>query len=126
MSGGLPFWIIVLLCWSRSVQLTTCTSSLMPVFASYFFANAFQNAAVLSLEYSAATILIDFTGVPVPPEPDPVPPLQAVSASAKAAAAATNAVARFLIRSSYVLVGGGSCRGRDITIGGFLSLSGTV
>src|SRR3981189_1174595 len=116
MSGGLPFWIIVLLCWSRSVQLTTCTSSLMPVFASYFFANAFQNAAVLSLEYSAATILIDFTGVAVPPEPDPVPPLQAVSASAKAAAAATNPVARFLTRSSYVLVGVGRVEGATLLL----------
>src|SRR5258706_442753 len=47
-----------------SVQLTTCTSSLMPVFSSYFLANAFQNAAVWSLEYSAATILIDFTASP--------------------------------------------------------------
>src|SRR5258706_9819038 len=111
MSGGLPFWIIVLLCWSRSVQLTTCTSSLMPVVASYFLANAVQNAAVLSFEYSAATILIDFT---VAPDPlGPLPLLQLVSASARAAAAATSAVARFLIRSSYVLVGRGSVEGRD-------------
>ena len=39
-------------------QLTTCTSRSMPVLALYFSANCFQNAAVWSLEYSAATSLI--------------------------------------------------------------------
>jgi hypothetical protein len=48
----------------------------------------FQKAAVLSLEYSAATILILLTGAPPPPDPPavpaPVPPLHAVSASGPA------------------------------------------
>ncbi len=52
------FWIIVLDVWSMESQLTTCTSSSVPVFALYFSANCFQKAAVWSLEYSAATSLI--------------------------------------------------------------------
>ena len=59
MSGGLPFWIIVLLCWSMSSQLITWTSSFVPVFCWYFCAKSFQNFAVLLLEYSAATSLIE-------------------------------------------------------------------
>src|SRR5690349_5516431 len=93
MSGAALFWIIVLDCWSMSSQLTTWTSRSMPVLALYAAANLFQNAAVLSFEYSAATILILLTGSPLPEPPAvlaPVPPLHAVSASAATAVAATN------------------------------------
>ena len=61
MSGALLFWIIVLLCWSIASQLTICTSRVVPVLALYFSANCFQNAAVWSLEYSAATSLMEVT-----------------------------------------------------------------
>src|ERR671913_239268 len=80
MSGGLPPWIIVLLCWSIAFQSTTWTSSLMPVFAWYFFANSVQNALVLVLEYSAATSLMEL-GFPATVSAvwsAPVPPVQAV------------------------------------------------
>ena len=58
MSGGLLLWIIVLVCWSMSFQLMICRFIVMPVFALYVAANAFQNAAVWSLLYSAMTTLI--------------------------------------------------------------------
>src|SRR5437867_9800202 len=49
-----------------SSQLTTCTSRVIPVLALYLSANCFQKAAVWSLEYSAATNLIDETFDPPP------------------------------------------------------------
>src|SRR3954451_11929620 len=95
MSGGLPFWIIVLLCWSMSFQLTTWTLSVVPVFSLYFVAKAFQNLAVFSFEYSAATSVIDFALSPFPElEPAPVPPPQAARASAVTASPATPATTR--------------------------------
>ncbi len=98
MSGALLFWIIVLLCWSIASQLTICTSRVLPVLALYFSANCFQNAAVWSLEYSAATSLmvVAFLALsPVPPPPAealPLPPLQAVSPRVATAAPATRTV----------------------------------
>src|SRR6478672_13536284 len=83
MSGALLFWSIVLDVWSIVAQLTTWTSRSMPVFCLYFSANCFQNAAVWSLEYSAATSLIRvtfFAAVSPPPPPaelEPMPPLHA-------------------------------------------------
>src|SRR3954454_16790984 len=100
MSGGFPFWIIVLLCWSMSSQLITWTSSFVPVFCWYFCAKSFQNFAVLLLEYSAATSLIEAALAPL----DallllaPVPPPHAARASAKAPAHRPRAVACALIR----------------------------
>src|SRR3954453_11715627 len=91
MSGGFPFWIIVLLCWSMSSQLITWTSSFVPVFCWYFCAKSFQNFAVLLLEYSAATSLIEAALAPL----DallllaPVPPPHADRARARAPAAPT-------------------------------------
>src|SRR5450631_4846869 len=105
MSGGLLFWIIVELCWSMLSQLTTCTLRVMPVLALYLSANCFQNAAVWSLEYSAATSLIEAIFGALPPDPPaavplPLPPLHAVSPHAVAPAAATNAVIFRAIESS--------------------------
>src|SRR3954452_18822893 len=104
MSGGFPFWIIVLLCWSMSSQLITWTSSFVPVFCWYFCAKSFQNFAVLLLEYSAATSLIEETLPPVDPPLlllAPVPPPHADRARAKTPAPATRAVDRDLIRASW-------------------------
>ena len=106
MSGALLFWIIVLDVWSMESQLTTCTSSVVPVFALYFSANCFQKAAVWSLEYSAATslILVAFFVEPPPPppaEPAPEPPLQAASASPVASATAVTRTA-FVCRDVIV------------------------
>src|SRR5690349_17926465 len=100
MSGGFPFWIIVLLCWSMSFQLMTWTSSLVPVFCWYFCAKSFQNLAVLLLEYSAATSLIEETLPPddALPPPAPVPPPHADRARAKAPAPTIRAMDRDLIR----------------------------
>src|SRR5512133_94308 len=100
MSGGLPFWIIVLLCWSMSSQLMTWTSSLVPVFCWYFCAKSFQNLAVLLFEYSAATSLIEATLPPddAPPPPAPVPPPHADRARAMAPVPTTRAIDRDLIR----------------------------
>src|ERR1035437_4918784 len=105
MSGGLLFWIIVELCWSMLSQLTTCTLRVMPVLALYLSANCFQNAAVWSLEYSAATSLIEVTFGVLPPDPPaavplPLPPLQAESTIAVAPAPAINAVIVRAIESS--------------------------
>src|SRR5688572_5586061 len=95
MSGGLPFWIMVLLCWSMSFQLTTWTFSVVPVFSLNFVANWFQNFAVFSFEYSAATRVIDDALSPSPElESAPVPPPQAARASAATARPATPAVRR--------------------------------
>src|SRR5690349_7708502 len=85
MSGGLPFWIIVLDCWSMSVQLMTWTSSVVPVFFLYAVANWSQKAFVLLAEYSAATSLIDFAAPPLPFASlleAPVPPPHAARATA--------------------------------------------
>src|SRR3954464_5653238 len=104
MSGGLPFWIIVLLCWSMSSQLITWTSSFVPVFCWNFCAKSFQNFAVLLLEYSAATSLIE-AALPTPaalPLLPPVPRPHAARASAKAPAPTTRAVDRDLIRPPRV------------------------
>src|SRR3954454_13920467 len=101
MSGGLPFWIIVLLCWSMSSQLITWTSSFVPVFCWYFCAKSLQNLAVLLLEYSAATSLMDEALAPLDAPllaPAPVPPPHAERARAKAPAPTTRAVDRDLIR----------------------------
>src|ERR671939_985410 len=100
MSGGLPFWIIVLLCWSMSSQLMTWTSSFVPVFCWYFCAKSFQNLAVLLLEYSAATSLIDETLPPLEPPLllAPVPPPHADRARVSTPAPRTRAVDRNLIR----------------------------
>src|SRR3954469_5626449 len=98
MSGALLFWIIVLLCWSIASQLTICTSRVVPVLALYFSANCFQKAAVWSLEYSAATSLMEVAFLalaPVSPPPAvalPLPPLQAVRPRAATAAPATRTV----------------------------------
>ena len=80
-------------------QLTTCTSSVMPVFALYFSANCFQKAAVWSLEYSAATSLMEVTFLALSPVlsppaavPLPEPPLQAVNPRAATVAPATRTV----------------------------------
>src|SRR3954464_1347187 len=104
MSGGLPFWIIVLLCWSMSPQLMIWTSSFVPVFCWYFCAKSFQNFAVLVLEYSAATSLIEET-LPLA-DPllllAPVPPPHAARARASTPAPATRAVDRDLIRPPRV------------------------
>jgi len=98
------FWIIVELCWSMLSQLTTCTSRVMPVLALYFSANCFQNAAVWSFEYSAATSLIEVTFFAASPDPLavplPLPPPQAESTSAVAPAPAINAVIVRAMRSS--------------------------
>src|SRR6476619_7641235 len=99
MSGALLFWIIVLLCWSIASQLTIWTSRVVPVLALYFSANCFQKAAVWSLEYSAATSLMEVTFLALSPllappaaVPLPEPPLQAVSPRAATAAPATRTV----------------------------------
>src|SRR3954468_11566621 len=104
MSGGFPFWIIVLLCWSMSSQLITWTSSFVPVFCWYFCAKSLQNFAVLLLEYSAATSLIEAALAPLdaPPLLAPVPPPHADRARAKAPAPTTRAVDRDLIRPPRV------------------------
>src|SRR5665647_2804619 len=86
-------------------QLTTCTSRVMPVLALYFSENCFQNAAVWSLEYSAATSLIEVTFFAPSPDPPaavplPPPPPQAESANAAAPAPAINAVLVLAISSS--------------------------
>src|SRR5690242_19175602 len=104
MSGGLLLWIIVLLCWSMSSQLITCTFSLMWYFCWYFLANEFQNAAVWFLEYSAATSLMDDAlapDMPLPPPalPLPVPPPQAVRPRTAAVALASSAA--LLLRTSH-------------------------
>src|SRR3954447_4979383 len=104
MSGGLPFWIIVLLCWSMSSQLMTWTSSFVPVFCWYFCAKSSQNFAVLLLEYNAATSLIEET-LPLADPPlllAPVPPPHADRARARTPAPATRAVDRDLIRPPRV------------------------
>src|SRR5665647_1863090 len=77
----------------------------MPVLALYLSANCFQNAAVWSLEYSAATSLIEVTFAaplldPPPAVPLPLPPLQAESTNAAAPAPAINAVIFRAIESS--------------------------
>src|ERR1035437_8318434 len=104
MSGGLLFWIIVEVCWWMLSQLTTSTLRVMPVLALYLSANCFQNAAVWSLEYSAATSLIEVTLGVLPADPAavplPLPPLQAESTNAVAPAAATIAVIFRVIESS--------------------------
>ena len=99
MSGALLFWIIVLLCWSIASQLTICTSRVLPVLALYFSANCFQNAAVWSLEYSAATSLMEVDLLGAAPRVAatgacrcPLPPLQAVSPRVATAAPATRTV----------------------------------
>ena len=83
MSGALLFWIIVLLCWSIASQLTICTSRVLPVLALYFSANCFQNAAVWSLEYSAATSLMEVTFLAPSPllAPPAAVPLPAAAAA---------------------------------------------
>src|SRR4051794_24092076 len=109
MSGGLPFWIMVLDCWSISVQLTTWTSSVVPVFFLYSAANLSQKALVLLAEYSAATSLIDFAAPPLLSASlleAPVPPPQAASETA-ADPAQTRTTTRFsrAILSSLAVVG---------------------
>src|SRR3954465_2122361 len=97
MSGGFPFWIIVLLCWSMSSQLITWTSSFVPVFCWYFCAKSPQTLAVLLLESSAATSLMDEALAPLDAPllaPAPVPPPHAERARAKAPAPTTRAPAR--------------------------------
>src|SRR5665811_1167048 len=86
-------------------QLTTCTSRVTPVLALYFSANCFQNAAVWSLEYSAATSLIEVTFFAPSPDPPavvplPLPPPHAESTSAVTPAPAINAVLVRAIGSS--------------------------
>src|SRR3954454_16939150 len=108
MSGALLFWIIVLLCWSISSQLTTCTFRVIPVLALYAAANWFQNAAVWSFEYSAATILIDLTAVESPLsllDLSPVPPPQAAKVSARPQIPAARARERVFMEGSPVEMG---------------------
>src|SRR4051812_25061069 len=116
MSGALLFCTIVLLCWSMSSQLTTWTSSVVPVFSLYLAANWVQNADVWSLEYSAATSLIDLAGAPddaLPSAvPAPVPPPQAARVSATPARPAASAGVRLLMRRLLSGEGGG-CRCGD-------------
>src|SRR3954451_3493021 len=83
-----------------SFQLTTCTSSVFPVFALYADANCVQNFAVLSFEYSAATSLIVvafFAPLLLLSELAPVPPPQPARSTVRPQIPAESARERLFI-----------------------------
>src|SRR3954469_4530144 len=83
-----------------SFQLTTCTSSVLPVLALYAAANWFQNLAVLSFEYSAATSLIVvafFAPLLLSSELAPVPPPQPARSTVRPQMPAESARERLFI-----------------------------